>query len=88
MVLRQYLRHGIVSDKLPLVELSEDPFSEGILDCFEVYLREPGEDAILPVAVSEESVQMRMRCVHPARGFAKMLPLEEAWLKPRRPSVP
>jgi hypothetical protein len=38
------------------VELSEYPFSNGFLNCFEVYLREPGEDTVFPVSVNEESV--------------------------------
>jgi hypothetical protein len=49
MVLRENLRYVIVRDKLLLVKLCEDPFSEGMLDCFEVYHPEPGEDAVLPV---------------------------------------
>jgi hypothetical protein len=43
-----------------LVKLSEDPFSEGVLDGFEVYLSEPCEDAVLPVAVSDDSVKVWM----------------------------
>jgi hypothetical protein len=36
VVLRQDLRHVIVSDELSLVKLSEYPFSERFLDSFEV----------------------------------------------------
>ena len=39
MILRENLRHIIVSYKLLLVELCEYPFSKRLLDCFEVYLR-------------------------------------------------
>ena len=60
MILRENLRHVIVSDKLSLVKLCEDTVSEGFLHRFEVCLPEPGEDAVLPVSVGEESVQMRM----------------------------
>jgi hypothetical protein len=56
MILREDLRYIIVGDKLSLVELREDPFSEGILYGFNVYLRKPGEDSVLPVPVGEESV--------------------------------
>jgi hypothetical protein len=31
-----------------------------MLDCFEVYHPEPGEDAVLPVSVSEKSVKVWM----------------------------
>ena len=55
MVLREDLRYIIVSNKLQLVELREDSFSKGLLYGFKVYLRKPGEDAVLPVSVSEES---------------------------------
>ena len=60
MILREDLLKVIVSDKLLFVELCEYPFSEGLLDWFEVYLREPSEDAVLPVSVSEKSVKVRM----------------------------
>jgi hypothetical protein len=60
VILREDLRHIIVSNKLSLVELSEYSFSKGFLNCFEVYLRELGEDTVFPVSVSEESVQMWM----------------------------
>ena len=53
VILRENLRHIIFSDKLLLVKLCEYPFSEGILYLFEVYLREPSKDAVLPVSVSE-----------------------------------
>ena len=43
------------------MELYEYPFSEGLLDCFEVYLCESGEYGIFPVSVSEESVKVRMK---------------------------
>jgi hypothetical protein len=56
VVLREDLRYIIVGDKLSLVELREDPFSEGILYGFKVYHPEPSEDAVLPVPVGEESV--------------------------------
>jgi hypothetical protein len=42
------------------MELREHPFSEGILDWFEVYLRERGEYAILPVPVGKDSMKVRM----------------------------
>ncbi len=42
------------------MEPREYPFSEGFLDWFEVYLRKPCENAVLPVSVSKESVEMRM----------------------------
>jgi hypothetical protein len=42
------------------VKLREDSFSEGLLDCVKVYLSEPCEDAVPPVSVSEESVEMRV----------------------------
>jgi hypothetical protein len=42
------------------VELREYPFSEGFLDWFEVYLRKPCENTVLPVSVSEESVKVWM----------------------------
>ena len=61
VILRENLRHVIVRDKLSLVKLCEHPFSEGLLDCYKVYLQESGEDAVLPVSVSEESVKMRMK---------------------------
>ena len=38
MILRENLCLGRVGQELSLVELSEHPFSEGFLDCFEVYL--------------------------------------------------
>ena len=60
VILRQALCHVIVSDELSLVERREHPFSEGFLDSFEVYLSESAESTILPVAVSEESVQVRV----------------------------
>ena len=55
MILREKLRHIIVRDELVLVELREYSFSEGLFYWFEVYLQESGEDAVLPVTVSEES---------------------------------
>jgi hypothetical protein len=58
VILRETLRHVIVRDKLSFVELCEYPFSEGFLDSFEVYLREPCEYAVLPLSVSEESVKV------------------------------
>jgi hypothetical protein len=61
VILRENLRHVLVSYKLSLVELREYSFSEGCLDCFEVYHPKPREDAVLPVTVSEESVKMRMK---------------------------
>ena len=42
------------------MELSEHPFSKRLLDSFEFYLQESGEDAVFPVSVSEESVQVGM----------------------------
>ena len=60
MILREYLCHVIVRDKLSLVELREYSFSEGFLDSFEGYLREAREYAVVPVSVSEESMQVRM----------------------------
>jgi hypothetical protein len=60
VILRENLRYVIVSNKLSLVELREYPFSKGFLDCFKVYLRELGEDAVPPVSVSKEPVQVRM----------------------------
>jgi hypothetical protein len=42
------------------VELREDSFSEGLLDCVKVYLSEPCEDAVPLVSISEESVEMRV----------------------------
>jgi hypothetical protein len=56
VILREDLHYVIVRDELLLVELSEDTFSECILDSFKVYFLEPGEDAVLPVPVGEESV--------------------------------
>jgi hypothetical protein len=50
----------MVRDMLSFVGLCECPFSEGFLDWFEVYLREPGEYAVLPGSFSEKSVKMRM----------------------------
>jgi hypothetical protein len=61
MILREDLCYVIVSDRLSLMKLSEYPFSECFLYCFKVYLQESGEDAVLPVSVSEESVKMRMK---------------------------
>ena len=69
MILRENLRHVIVSYKLSLVEVCEYPFSEGCLDSFEVYLQESGEDAVLPESVSEESVKMRMKVKSIASGL-------------------
>ncbi len=43
------------------MELGEYPFSEGLFDCFEVYLCEYGEYAVFPVAICQESVQVRMK---------------------------
>jgi hypothetical protein len=40
------------------MELSEYPFSEGFLNSFEVYFPEAGEDAAIPVSVSEESMKV------------------------------
>jgi hypothetical protein len=60
VILGEDLRHVIVRDKLSLMELREYPYGEGILDWFEVYLRERSEYAILPVPVSKESVKVRM----------------------------
>ena len=62
--LRQDLRHVIVSDEVSLMELREYPFSERILDCFKDNLREPCEDAVLPVPVSEKSVLVLARISH------------------------
>jgi hypothetical protein len=58
--LRQDLRHVIVRDKLSFVELCEYPFSEGFLDWFEVDLSEPGEYAVFPVPICQESVKVRV----------------------------
>ena len=69
MVLREYLRYVIISDKLSLVKLCEDTVSEGFLDCFEVYHLKPREDAVLPESVSEESVKMRMKVKRIASGL-------------------
>jgi hypothetical protein len=65
VLLREDLRYIIVSNKLQLVELREYPFSEAFLYGYKVYLSEPCEDAVLPVPVSEESVEMRVivQCV-------------------------
>jgi hypothetical protein len=60
VILREDLCHVIISDELALMELREYPFSEGILDCFKDNLREPCEDAVLPVSVSEKSMKVRM----------------------------
>jgi hypothetical protein len=60
MILREYLCHVIVRDKLSLVELREYSFSECFLYGFKVYLQEPGEDAVVPISVSEKSVQVRV----------------------------
>jgi hypothetical protein len=60
VVLGEYLRHVIISDKFSLVELSEYSFSEGILGSFKVYFREACEDAIFPVSVSKETVKVRV----------------------------
>jgi hypothetical protein len=65
VVLRENLRHVIISDELSLVELREYPFSEGILDWFKDNLREPCEDAVLPVSVSEKSVKAWMGYFQP-----------------------
>jgi hypothetical protein len=53
VLLREDLRYIIVGNQLSLVKLCEDSFSEDFLDCFQVYLRESGEYAVLPVTVSE-----------------------------------
>ncbi len=50
VVLRQDLRHVIVSDELSLMELREYPFSECFLNRFEVYLSESGKYAAIPVS--------------------------------------
>jgi hypothetical protein len=50
----------MIKGSVPFIS-SEYPFSKGFLDSFEVYLQESGEDAVLPVSVSEESVKMRMK---------------------------
>ena len=42
------------------MELCEYQFSECFLDWFEVYLREPCEDAVVLVSVGEESVKVWM----------------------------
>ncbi len=68
MFLREDLHYVLVRDQLLLVELSEYSFSKGFLDCFKVNLREACEDAVLPVSVSEESMEVRMKCLHPALG--------------------
>ena len=60
MILREDLRHVIVRDMFLLVELIEHPFSEGLSDCFKIYLQELGKYAVLPVPVSEESLKVRM----------------------------
>jgi hypothetical protein len=60
VLLREDLRYIIVSNKLQLVELREYPFSKGLLYGLKVYLSEPCEGAVLPVSVSEESVEMRV----------------------------
>jgi hypothetical protein len=54
------LYHIIVSDEFLLMELCEYPLSKGLLKCFKVYLCEPGEYAVFPVAVSEETVKVRV----------------------------
>ena len=51
----------IVSDKLSCMELSEYSLNEGLLNCLEVYLREPGKYAVVPIAVSQEPVKMRIK---------------------------
>jgi hypothetical protein len=58
VTLRENLCYVIVRDKLSLVKLCEYSFSEGFLDSLEVYLQESGEDAVLPVSVSEYSVKV------------------------------
>jgi hypothetical protein len=60
VILRQDLCHVIVSDEVSLMELREHPFSEGFFNRLEVYLQERGKYAIFPVAISEESVQVRV----------------------------
>ncbi len=42
------------------MELSEYPFSEGLFDCFEVYLSESAEGTVFPVAICQDSVKVRM----------------------------
>jgi hypothetical protein len=42
------------------MELRECQFSERWLNCFEVHLSEPGVYAFFPVAVSEESMEVRV----------------------------
>jgi hypothetical protein len=37
------LRHIIVTGEISLLELGEHPISEGLLNCFEVYLKERGK---------------------------------------------
>jgi hypothetical protein len=60
VILRENLCYVVVRDKLSLVKLCECPFGECFLDCFKDNLREPCEDAVVPVSVSEESVKVRM----------------------------
>ena len=42
------------------MELSEDALCEGLLNCVEIYLREPGKYAVFPEAICQESVKVRV----------------------------
>jgi hypothetical protein len=82
VVLSEYLCDVIISDKLLLVKLSEHPFSECLLNCVEIYLREPGEYIIFPEAVSEESMKVRMRYLQPCTWLRQDAAPGRGWLKP------
>jgi hypothetical protein len=59
VILREYLRHIIVSVELSLMELSEHPFREVFLNCFGVYLCESYEGAVVPLSVSNYPAEAR-----------------------------
>lgn len=59
------------------MELCEYPLSEGLLDCFKVYLGEPGKYPVFPVAVSPRFKLIPL----PVPGTSAPSPIEETLLK-------
>ena len=54
------LRHDIVSDEVSFMELNKDAFSEDLSECFEIQYWKSVPYAVLPVPVSQKSVQVRV----------------------------
>ncbi len=60
MLPREDLSDDIIGDEFSFMELSEHPLGECKGDGFQVDIREWGEDTVVPVAVGDDTVKVRV----------------------------